>query len=96
MARKTASAHVVAQRRYAARLIEEGIPRADDLARAVLHAAALCAPSDLASEEGRLWRRIMGTAVNILADRGFERAAVHDRLVRTIKHKWRSSAERRQ
>lgn len=81
---KPASYHAAAQRRYAAKMREKGIPRADDLGRALLQGVAVCAPDDRNSEAGRLWLRVMQATLEELENRGFDRTQAHACLIRIL------------
>lgn len=65
--------HAASQQRYAEKLRERGAPRADQIGRAMIKAAARCAPADMNSELGKLWRHWMAVTIDELQKAGFDR-----------------------
>lgn len=78
--------HAKAQRSYAARRRQEGIPSFDQLARAVLAALReiVNRNSFAAAQRAKIARPVIHLAVDQLVARGFDRQQAHERLVRAL------------
>lgn len=78
--------HAKSQRKHAAKLKRKGIPRSDDLARALLAALReICRDKELPTEDlVQATVPWLSRAVMQLEERGFKRRPAVERLIRTI------------
>ncbi|MDQ7251269.1 hypothetical protein [Dongia sedimenti] len=83
--------HAEAQRKHAASLRAQKIPRRADLARALLDAAcrdvALIQSVNIESADADLWRRLMSGALAELARRGFDLKHSRKRMMGALRPK---------
>ena len=78
------SRHAAAQRRYAARLKDQGIPRSADVGRAFLKAARGCLAERPVGGDPEAWKRLYATALAILEVRGTSLETAKHRLDRML------------
>jgi hypothetical protein len=81
--------HAKAQRKHAASLRAQKIPRREDIARAFLEAArrdvAVHRSVNIGRAEAGLWKRLFNGTVAVLAERGFDPQASIERLMRALR-----------
>lgn len=78
------SSHARAQRKHAEKLKRRGIPRTDDIARAMLATVRRGVEENLTDDHMIIWRFVAGSTVEELAARGFDREESRRRVRRTL------------
>ena len=76
--------HAATQRRHAARLRARGVPRGDDIARALLKGARLCLAERRTADDPVDWKRLVLLTIALLVKRGFDTDAAAQRLRRAL------------